>query len=84
MNNKISRRVGRKKLVKGFAKRLLILTIIYIVFMLSMWTTLANVFNEGVGFNWIFWLVIGLSLGLWIGLIVWVEISQIRHHHDKS
>jgi hypothetical protein len=83
MNKKVTRRVSKKRLVKGFAKRFLILTIIYVVFMLSIWTTLANIFNEGVGYNWIFWLVIGLSLGLWIGLIVWVEISQIRHH-DKS
>jgi len=33
--------------------------------------------------NWIFWLVISLSLLLWIGLIVWVELSQLkRYGHD--
>jgi hypothetical protein len=73
----------QKKLVKGFGKRLIILTIIYLIFMLSIWTTLAQIFNQGVGFNWIFWLVIGTSVVLWIVLIIWVEISQIKHH-DQS
>lgn len=70
-------------LIKGFGKRFFLLTIVYLTFMVSIWTTLAQFFQEGVGFNWIFWLVIGLSLLLWIGFIVWVEISQLkRYGHD--
>ena len=70
-------------LIKGVGKRLFLLTIVYLTFMVSIWTTLAQFFEEGVGFNWIFWLVIGISLLLWIGLIVWVEISQLkRYGHD--
>jgi hypothetical protein len=70
-------------LIKGFGRRFFLLTLVYLTFMVSIWTTLAQFFNEGVGFNWIFWLVISLSLLLWIGLIVWVELSQLkRYGHD--
>jgi hypothetical protein len=51
--------------------------------MVSLWATLGQFFEEGVGFTWVFWLVIGISLCLWIALIVWVEISQLkRYGHD--
>ena len=70
-------------LIKGFGRRFFLLTLVYLTLMVSIWTTLAQLFNEGVGFNWIFWLVISLSLLLWIGLIVWVELSQLkRYGHD--
>jgi hypothetical protein len=70
-------------LIKGFPRRLLLLTLVYLTVMVSMWSTLAQFFNEGVGFNWVFWLVISLSILLWIGFIVWVEISQLkRYGHD--
>ncbi len=70
-------------LIKGFGRRFFLLTLVYLTFMVSIWTTLAQFFNEGVGFNWIFWLVLSLSLLLWIGLIVWVELSQLkRYGHD--
>ena len=70
-------------LIKGFARRLLLLTLVYFTVMVSMWSTLAQFFNEGVGFNWVFWLVISLTILLWIGFIVWVEISQLnRYGHD--
>jgi len=70
-------------LIKGFRRRFFLLTLVYLTFMVSIWTTLAQFFNEGVGFNWIFWLVISLSLLLWIGLIIWVELSQLkRYGHD--
>jgi len=70
-------------LIKGFRRRFFLLTLVYLTFMVSIWTTLAQFFNEGVGFNWIFWLVISLSLLLWVGLIIWVELSQLkRYGHD--
>lgn len=70
-------------LIKGFGRRFFLLTLVYLTFMVSIWTTLAHFFNEGVGFNWIFWLVLSLSLLLWIALIVWVELSQLkRYGHD--
>jgi hypothetical protein len=51
--------------------------------MVSFWGTLGQLFEEGVGFTWLFWLVTGISLLLWIALIVWVEISQLkRYGHD--
>ncbi|MEY3431309.1 MAG: hypothetical protein RIS53_207 [Bacillota bacterium] len=70
-------------LIQGFGRRLLLLTLVYITFMVSIWTTLAQFFVEGVGLSWVFWLIISLSILLWIGLIVWVEISQLkRYGHD--
>jgi hypothetical protein len=51
--------------------------------MVSLWATLGQFFEEGVGFTWIFWLVIGVSICMWIALVVWVEISQLkRYGHD--
>jgi hypothetical protein len=79
----MKKKKNRFGLIVGFGKRFIILTIIYVVFMLSMWTTLGQFFQEGVGFNWIFWLVIAGSLIMWIGLIVYVEHAQLkRYGHD--
>jgi hypothetical protein len=70
-------------LINGFARRLVLLTLVYLTLMVSFWATLGQFFEEGVGFTWLFWLVIGVSLLLWICLIVWVEISQLkRYGHD--
>jgi hypothetical protein len=70
-------------LIDGFVRRLVLLTLVYLTVMVSFWATLGQFFEEGVGFTWVFWLVIGISLLLWIILIVWVEISQLkRYGHD--
>jgi hypothetical protein len=51
--------------------------------MISIWTTLAQFFDEGLGLNWIFWLIIGISLILWIAFVIYVELSQLkRYGHD--
>lgn len=77
---KIKNKIG---LIAGFVRRLVLLTLVYLTFMVSIWSTLGQFFQEGVGFTWIFWLVIGISLLLWVALIVWVEISQLkRYGHD--
>jgi hypothetical protein len=69
--------------IVGFARRVVLLTLVYLIFMVSIWATLGQFFEEGVGFTWVFWVVIGISLLLWIALIVWVEISQLkRYGHD--
>jgi hypothetical protein len=69
--------------IVGFPRRFILLTLVYLIFMVSIWVTLGQFFEEGVGFTWVFWLVIGMSLLLWIGLVVWVEISQLkRYGHD--
>jgi hypothetical protein len=70
-------------LIDGFVRRLVLLTLVYLTVMVSFWATLGQFFEEGVGFTWVFWLVIGISLLLWVILIVWVEISQLkRYGHD--
>ena len=74
---------NRFGLIKGFTKRFFLLALVYLVFMISIWTTLAQFFDEGLGLNWIFWLIIGTSFILWIGFVIYVERSQLkRYGHD--
>jgi hypothetical protein len=79
----MAKKKNKLGLMTGFVRRLVLLTLVYLTFMVSLWATLGHFFEEGVGFTWVFWLVIGISLLLWISLIVWVEISQLkRYGHD--
>jgi magnesium-transporting ATPase (P-type) len=72
--------LGPFKFVKGFGRRLMILFIIYLMFMLSAWTTLIQFFDEGFGTNWIFWLIIALSVLLFVTLVAYVERQQLKHY----
>jgi hypothetical protein len=79
----MAKKKNKLGLIEGFSRRIVLLTLVYLTFMVSLWATLGQFFEEGVGFTWVFWLVIGISLFLWIALIVWVEISQLkRYGHD--
>jgi len=82
MKTKERKPKGKFGLIKGFGKRLVILTLVYMTFMISMWTTLGQFFNEGLGFNWIFWVIISASVILFIGLIVYVERQQLKYYGD--
>jgi hypothetical protein len=74
---------NRFGLIKGFGKRIFLLSLVYLVLMISIWTTLAQFFEEGLGFNWIFWVIIGTSLVLWIAFVIYVELAQLkRYGHD--
>lgn len=73
---------GKFGLIKGFGKRLIILSLVYMTFMISMWTTLGQFFDEGLGFNWIFWVIISASILLFIGLIIYVERQQLKYYGD--
>ncbi len=74
---------NRFGLIKGFGKRFFLLSLVYLVLMISIWTTLAQFFVEGLGFNWIFWVIIGTSLVLWIAFVIYVELAQLkRYGHD--
>ena len=74
---------NRFGLIKGFGKRIFLLSLVYLVLMISIWTTLAQFFEEGLGFNWIFWVIIGISLVLWIAFVIYVELAQLkRYGHD--
>ncbi len=72
--------MGPLKVVKGFGRRLIILFVIYLMFMLSAWTTLIQFFDEGFGTNWVFWLIIALSVLLFVSLVVYVERQQLKHY----
>jgi hypothetical protein len=79
----MTKKKNKLGLMNGFIRRFILLTLVYLIFMVSFWGTLGQLFEEGVGFTWLFWLVTGISLLLWIALIVWVEISQLkRYGHD--
>ncbi len=74
---------NRFGLIKGFGKRIFLLSLVYLVLIISIWTTLAQFFEEGLGFNWIFWVIMGTSLVLWIAFVIYVELAQLkRYGHD--
>jgi polyferredoxin len=82
MKKKELRPKSKFGLIKGFGKRLVILTLVYITFMVSMWTTLGQFFDEGLGFNWIFWVIIATSVLLFIGLVIYVERQQLKYYGE--
>lgn len=82
MKTKEIRPKGKFGLIKGFGKRLIILTLVYMTFMVSMWATLGQFFNEGLGFNWIFWVIISASVLLFIGLVIYVERQQFKYYGE--
>jgi predicted MFS family arabinose efflux permease len=51
-------------------------------FMVSMWATLGQFFNEGLGFNWIFWVIVSASVLLFIGLVIYVERQQLKYYGE--
>ena len=82
MKTKERKPKGKIGLIKSFGKRLVIQTLVYMTFMISMWTTLGQFFDEGLGFNWIFWVIISASVILFIALIVYVERQQLKYYGD--
>jgi hypothetical protein len=77
---RISKARGKFGLIKGVGKRLVLLFIVYLTVMVSIWTTLGQFFTDGVGFTWIFYVTIGLSVVLFIALIIYVEYQQIKYY----
>lgn len=66
------------KLNNLFARRVAIITLAYILFMTVIWGTIARQFPSGIQPAWLLWLIIGLSVGLYIAVIVIVEVLNIR------
>lgn len=77
MNVKKKNKLG---LIEGFFRRFIILLMVYVMFMLSAWTTLAAFFNDGLGTGWIFWLIIGVSFLAFLGFVAYVEWQQLKRY----
>jgi|LakMenEpi03Aug12_release.lakeMendotaPanAssembly.Ray.scaffolds.fasta_scaffold37056_5 hypothetical protein len=62
--------------LKKFFRRLAILSIVYLVFMLSIWLTLGRFFNTDTTEGWVLWVIIIGSIVAFIALIIYVEYEQ--------
>ena len=62
--------------LKMFFRRLAILSIVYLVFMLSIWLTLGRFFNTDTTEGWVLWVIIIGSIVAFIALIIYVEYEQ--------
>ena len=76
--NKKKNKLG---LIQGSGRRFLILFLVYLLFMVSAWTTIAAFFEDGLGTDsWIFWLIIGVSFILFLGFVAYVEYQQLKRY----
>lgn len=64
------------KYLKKFFRRLVILFLVYLVFMLSVWLTLGRFFNTDTTEGWVLWVIIIGSVFAFIGLVIYVEYEQ--------
>jgi uncharacterized membrane protein len=62
--------------LKKFLRRLAILSLVYLVFMLSVWLTLGRFFNTDTTEGWVLWIIIVGSIVAFIALIIYVEYEQ--------
>jgi uncharacterized membrane protein len=62
--------------LKKFLRRLAILSLVYLVFMLSVWLTLGRFFNTDTTEGWVLWMIIVGSIIAFIALIIYVEYEQ--------
>jgi uncharacterized membrane protein len=62
--------------LKKFLRRLAILSLVYLVFMLSVWLTLGRFFNTDTTEGWVLWMIIVGSIVAFIALIIYVEYEQ--------
>jgi uncharacterized membrane protein len=74
MNSLNKKEVG--KFLKKFFRRLIILSLVYFVFMLSVWLTLGRFFNTDTTEGWVLWIIIIGSVFAFIGLVIYVEYEQ--------
>jgi hypothetical protein len=79
--NKKKNKLG---LIEGAGRRFVILFVIYIMVMITSWTTIAAFFEEGLGTDsWIFWVIIGVSFLLFVGFVSYVEYQQLQRYGEK-
>ncbi len=66
------------KFDQAFWRRFFIVSLIYILFMIIVWGTISRQFPNGIQPNWLFWLIIGLSISLYIVFIILIEIANMK------
>lgn len=69
---------------KKFFRRLTILSLVYVVFMLSIWLTLGRFFNTDTTEGWVLWFIIIGSIIAFMALVIYVEFEQwkAQKKHD--
>lgn len=65
-------------LIEGTLRRMMVAFIITLMFLLITWRTLAAFFEDGFGLSSPFWWIIGVSVFLFIGLVVFIERAQLK------
>ncbi len=78
--NKKKNKLG---LIEGTIRRFVILLMVYLMFMVSAWTTLAAFFEDGLGTSWVFWLIIGLSFVIFLAFVAYVEWQQLNKYGGR-
>ncbi len=58
----------------AFFNRFVIVTLVYLLAGSIVWGTIARMFPQGIEPAWLLWLVIGLSLFVYVAAIVLVEV----------
>ncbi|MFA5235737.1 MAG: hypothetical protein WC399_02675 [Bacilli bacterium] len=57
----------------AFFNRFVIVTLIYVLAGTIVWSTIARIFPDGIEPPWLFWLVIGISILVYVAAVVAVE-----------
>ncbi len=58
----------------AFFNRFVIVTLVYLLAGSIVWSTIAQMFPQGIEPAWLLWLVIGLSLFVYVAAVVLVEV----------
>ncbi len=72
--------LNKKKyqLDNAFLRRLAVISLVYGMFMIVVWGVIAQTFPDGIEPPWLFWLIIGLSVFIYIAFIVIVELANYK------
>jgi uncharacterized RDD family membrane protein YckC len=76
--NDQANKMKKRKLAPGFKRRFFILLIVYLMFMVVVWSSIAAYFRDGIDNPLVIGLLIGGSILIFIILIVSVEISNYK------
>ncbi len=69
------------KFDNAFRRRWAVVTLAYVLFIVVVWGTIARQFPNGIEPVWLFWLIIGLSVGLYVVLVVVIEWLNLKRLH---
>ena len=64
------------RITPSVLRRLAIVTLVYAMFMLVVWSAIGQTFPDGIEPPWLLWLIIGLSILVYVAFVLIVEISN--------